>query len=297
MIMVDFFEQSQEGGNYPGLLVLKLHKGEKMSKSRRNLFNRYPLILFFVLSYLLSWWTVPFMEGALFPYGPTLAAILILVLSQGRHGLRKWWGRLTQWRAGWWYLAGPVIMMISLLAAFGLFSLFRRTGAVVPGLPVPAIWLELLLLGGLWEEPGWTGYALPELQQRFSRQKNGILIATMLMALFRAIWHIPLLVRGTLPWFDVFGYILAFQVIISWLYNRSGGSVPAVMLFHFSSNLFAGGMMLRAFSGDERLFYWMLFAACTGLIALIILVAEGSSLGERTHLAGAKISDLPSGED
>jgi hypothetical protein len=106
------------------------------------------------------------------------------------------------------------------------------------------------------------------------------LIATLIMALFRAIWHLPLLVNGTLPWFDVFGYIIAFQIIITWLFNRSGGSVPAVVLFHYFSNLLVGGMMLLVFSGSEKLIYWMLFTAFAVLIALIILLKEGTSLGK-----------------
>lgn len=259
-------------------------------KQRRNLFTQYPLVLFFLLTYLLSWWSIPVADGALFPYGPTLAAFLVLAISQGRQGLQEWWARLTQWRAGWWYLIGPVIMVTSLLGAFGLNLLFEPTVTTLPKLPIPAIWLELLLLGGLWEEPGWTGFALPKLQERFARQKNGMLAATLILALFRAIWHIPLLVRGTLPWFDVFGYIIVFQLIIAWLYNRSGGSIPAVMLFHYASNLLAGGMMLQAFTGGEKQIYWMLFTACAGLIGLIILVTEGSSLGKSSRLTSKAVS-------
>ncbi len=269
---------------------------EGILKQKSNLFTRYPLVLFFLLTYLLSWWSVPLMGGALFPYGPALAALIVLAIGQGRPGLREWWARLTQWRAGRWYLIGPAIMAAALLGAFGLYRIFSGTVIPFPNLPVPAIWLELLLLGGLWEEPGFTGYALPKLQERFAHKKNGLLIATLILALLRAVWHLPLLASGTLPWFDVFGYIIAFQIIISWLYNRSGGSVPAVMLFHYASNLLAGGMMLRAFSGDDRLLYWALFAACAALIALIILLRDGTSLGAHSREANQAVSPALTGE-
>lgn len=265
-------------------------------KQSMKRFAHYSLFLFFLLSYLLSWWSVPVMDGALFPYGPTLAAVLVLAIFQGRSGLREWWVHLTQWRAGWWYLVGPAIIAAALLGAFGLFLLFSRMMIPFPNLPIPAIWLELFLFGGLWEEPGFTGFALPKLQEKFARQKNGLLIATLILALFRAIWHIPLLVRGTLPWFDVFGYILAFQLIISWLFNRSGGSVPAVMLFHYASNLLAGGMMLQAFPGNERQLYWLLFTACTCLIGLVIVIKEGTSLGKRSRLTNTTTFPALSGE-
>lgn len=252
-------------------------------KQNTNRFTNFPLFLFFLLTYLLSWWSVPVMDGALFPYGPALAAALVLMIFQGKSGLREWWARLTRWRAGWWYLIGPAIMATVLLGAFGLYLLLKREMIPFPNLPIPAIWLELLLFGGLWEEPGWTGYALPKLQERFSKYKNGFFIATLILALFRAIWHVPLLIRGTLPWFDVFGYIIFFQFLIAWLYARSGGSVPAVMVFHYSSNLLAGGMMLRALSGNGNL-YWILFTVCTFLISLIILIKEGSPFGKNARL-------------
>ena len=249
-------------------------------KKRGNLFAQYPLPLFFFFTYLFSWWTVPVADGALFPYGPALAAILVLAIRSGRAGLREWWSRIIHWRAGWWYLIGPALIVASLLGAYILNLLFGATVTISLKLSALATWIQLLLLGGLWEEPGWTGFALPKLQEKFHQNKNGPLIATLIMALFRAIWHLPLLARGTLPWFDVFGYIIAFQLIITWLYNRSGGSVPAVMLFHYSSNLLAGGMMLLVFSGSQKTTYWMLFSAFAGLIALMILLKEGTSLGK-----------------
>lgn len=265
-------------------------------KPTRKLFLQYPLALFFALSYLLSWWPVPFMDGSLFPYGPMLAAIVVLAVGRGRPGLREWWARVTQWRGGWWYLVGPAIIIASLLGAFGLYQLFGSTAAPFPSLPVAAIWLELLLLGGLWEEPGWTGYSLPALMERFSGQKNGVLIATLIMALFRAIWHIPLVMSGTIPWFDALGYSLIMQFIITWLYNRSGGSVPVVMVFHFASNLLAGGMMLRAFPWTENSAYHLLFMASSGLIALIILLVEGPALGRRPRPVNEAGAPALSGE-
>ena len=42
----------------------------------KNFFNRYGLILFFPLTYLLSWWIVPLLNGGLFPQGPGFAVRL-----------------------------------------------------------------------------------------------------------------------------------------------------------------------------------------------------------------------------
>lgn len=272
------------------------HQEFKM-KQLRNIFIQYPLVLFFLLTYLLSWWTVPVADGALFPYGPTLAAILVLAIGQGRRGLSQWWARLTQWRGGRWYLIGPALIAISVLGAFGLYFAFGPTSIAFPKLPVPAAWLELLLLGGLWEEPGWTGYALPKLQEKFSEHKNGMILATLTLGLLRAIWHLPLMVRGTLPWFDVFGYSFIMQILIAWLYYRSAGSVPVVMVFHYASNVLAGGIIHRSFAGSEKLALQLLFTICIGLIGLIILLRDGSFLTHRTRPVNMAGSPTLSGEN
>lgn len=278
-----------------GIFLNDRKDGGNMIKTE-NRISKIQLPLFFVLSYVFSWWSVPLMDGALFPYGPALAAIIVLAVTSGRSGLRQWWARMTHFRAGRWYLVGPAIMIAILLGAYLLNRLLGAVPAATLKLPALFIWIQLLLLGGLWEEPGWTGYALPKLQEQFDRRKNGLLVATLIMAFLRAVWHLPLLLSGTLPWFDVFGYIFAFQIIISWLYNRSGGSVPVVMLFHYSSNLLAGGMMLLVFSGSEKTTYWILFAVFAILMALIILLKEGSSLGRSVLISENAPENLAEGK-
>ena len=47
----------------------------------------YQLALFFLLSYLLSWWSAPLMNGAIIPYGPMFAALIVLALAVGRPSL------------------------------------------------------------------------------------------------------------------------------------------------------------------------------------------------------------------
>lgn len=252
-------------------------------KTIRNLFIQYPLVLFFILTYLLSWWTVPIMNGALFPYGPSLAALLVLAIGPGRRGLREWWARLTHWRGGVWYLIGPAMIAVSVLGAFLLYRYFGASSLPTPKLPVLAVWLELLLLGGLWEEPGWTGFALPKLLEKFSLHKHGVIIATLILGAFRSIWHLPLFLRGTLPWFDIFIFSFIMQIIITWLYHRSGGSVPVVMVFHFASNVLAGGIIHRSYVGSEKLMLQLLFTVCIGLIGLIILLKDGTSLGKKAQ--------------
>jgi membrane protease YdiL (CAAX protease family) len=95
-----------------------------------------------------------------------------------------------------------------------------------PGL-VPTFFLLLLVpgIGGAWEEPGWRGYALPYLQAGRSA-----LVASLVLGVVWAFWHLPLMVYGTVPWSDI-AYVVVQTVVYTWLFNSTGGSVLLVMLF------------------------------------------------------------------
>jgi membrane protease YdiL (CAAX protease family) len=140
--------------------------------------------------------------------------------------------------------------------------------------------LELLLLGGLWEEPGWSGYALPKLQQRFAGRSNGVLLATLVTGLIRSVWHLPLLVYGHIYWFDALVFSFAFQIMISWLFNRSGGSVLIVMVFHFASNVIGGGIMNPVFTGAAQASYYAWMVLLAWIIAYVILWKSRLKLGQ-----------------
>jgi membrane protease YdiL (CAAX protease family) len=245
----------------------------------QSFFQKYEFPMFLLLAYILSWWSAPFANGGIIPHGPALAAVIVIALTYGRQGLRAFWSRLTQFRAGWWYLVGPAIIAAYLLAAFAVNLLLGATAANPFPIPSSETLIILLLMGGLWEEPGWTGYALPKLQERFAPHACGTLAATLVMGLFRSIWHLPLVLYGGIAWYDAAFFSLAFQVIITWLYNRSNGSVPAVMVFHYASNVLAGSVMLSAFSGAEKAMYYVLFVVFACLIALVIAWQTNMRLG------------------
>src|SRR5512134_3238940 len=152
--------------------------------------KRYALVLFFPLSYLLSWVSVliPQAEGGILPHGPAFAALILIALTEGRAGLSLWWKRVTNWRVSWiWYLAAPAIMILFQLGG-GLLNLLL--GADLHPMDLSKSWpsvLLLLFLGGQWEEPGWTAYALPKLQQRFAERP---LLASAILSVLRGIWHL-----------------------------------------------------------------------------------------------------------
>jgi hypothetical protein len=243
--------------------------------------KNHSIATFFVITYLLSWWSVPFADGRIIPYGPALAALIVLAITTGRQGLGDWWRRITRWRVAWyWYLIGPGIIASYQSLAFALNLLLGANLASYPQPPSMGTLITLLLLGGHLEEPGWSGYALPKLQERFAGHSNGALIATLVTGIFRAFWHLPLFIYGHIPWFDFLIFSFAFQIIISWLFNRSSGSVLVVMCFHLTSNIFGAVFNSSMFTGTEWTNYRALFMALACVIAMIILWKSSLRLGQ-----------------
>jgi membrane protease YdiL (CAAX protease family) len=95
----------------------------------------------------------------------------------------------------------------------------------------------VIAAGGLNEETGWTGFALPGLQARHSP-----FVASVILWFFWILWHMPLHFAGV--WNpDADGLVRALigtffaRFIFTWLYNRSGGNIWTAILFHASANV------------------------------------------------------------
>ena len=252
--------------------------------NKHNLFSKYELPLFLLLTYLLSWWSAPLMNGQIIPQGPAVAAIIVLGITTGRKGLGELWRRVMNWRIPFvWFIAGPAIIV----GYHGVgFVLNLVLGADLASLPhiSPGTLLELLLVGGLWEELGWSGYLLPRMRERFASHPNGLLLAALVTGVFRAIWHLPLFLYGHIPWFDIFIFSFAFQILIAWVLYRSDASVLAVMLLHFASNLM-GSFTYPMFTGVAHTTYTVLFMATACLVAVIIITTGGLSARRRAEYA------------
>ena len=98
------------------------------------------------------------------------------------------------------------------------------------------LFVAVLLGGGGLEEPGWRGLALPLLQKR-----HGPLRSSLILAVIWAFWHWPMF------WFGYYGggplgvffYVLGvapLAILLTAVFNRTGGSLPVVILLHTSIN-------------------------------------------------------------
>ena len=236
----------------------------------QTFFQKYELPLFLVLTYALSWWSAPLMNGQLIPYGPAIAALIVLGITAGRQGLGELWRRVTRWRIPFvWFIAGPAVILGYHAVGFAV-NMLMGAQVISPPHISSGTFLELLFLGGLWEEPGWSGYLLPKMKERFATHPNGLLLAALVTGVFRSIWHLPLFLYGHIPWFDVFTFTFAFQLLIAWVFYRSGGNVLAVMALHFVSNLMFP-FTYPMFTGAEHATYTALFISAATVFALALI--------------------------
>lgn len=101
------------------------------------------------------------------------------------------------------------------------------------------------------------------------------------MGVIRTGWHLPLMLSGSIYWSDIV-LIIAAQIVISWLFNASGGSVLVVMLLHLLNNIIAGEFVLQWFTGADWMRQFWLLAILWSLLALGVLIFAGWSLGRKT---------------
>jgi membrane protease YdiL (CAAX protease family) len=236
--------------------------------------------------------------------GPTLAAVIVTAVTGGRPALAEFFRAYGRWRVGlgWWLLAVfGALLALTLVAGLIVGGAVISTFFLGLGLILPAYLVTLLLgiiLGPLWEEPGWRGFALPRLQAQF-----GPLAGTLLLGVLWALWHLPGYLGG---WMTAGPAALlvssvGFSVLMTWIYNNTRGSVLLMILLHSSSNaaLSIGGRVLPENLPLDLagLVYGGWIPAITyGVLALVVLAATRGSLSyaqPSAPPAGAALQPAP----
>ena len=129
-------------------------------------------------------------------------------------------------------LLAPAIYVLSYAVCVRCGS-HCRIGSI-PLRSAPALFL-LFVIGAVGEELGWTGYATDHLQQRWGAAKGSL----MLGAIWAISHAIPFVQTGEPPGWVAAQSLktIAIRVIMVWLYNGSGKSVFATILYHITDNL------------------------------------------------------------
>lgn len=275
----------------------------------RTFIQKHPVLTYFALVFAISWGGFVAMFGAdslplswerfeqigpllyvVIIAGPSIAGLLVTALVYGRAGLRDLLGRLLEWRVGvrWYALAILATPLLSLAVQFALSLLSPK---FLPGIVTTDDKASLLLIGlavgllvGIFEELGWTGFAIPTLRQRY-----GILASGIILGLVWGTWHFLLFWEGdsfsaapplALLLVRLFAWLPAYRVLMVWVYDHTQ-SLPVAMLMHAS--LVFSQLVLRPLTplGASELTGILAWAAVLWLVVAVVAIANA-----RPHLRG-----------
>ena len=230
----------------------------------------HPVLSYYALVFAISWGGILLVIGGpgaipgtrdevetLMPFalltlfaGPSVAGLLLTGLVHGRPGFRDLFTRMTRWRVDVrWYAVA--LLTAPLLVTAVLLALSLTSLEFLPRLLTASDKTTLLLFGigwglvggGLLEELGWTGFAVPTLMLRYGVFGTGLVVGLLWGA-----WHYLIAlwaISGTTPGAispSIFlpalifyvGSLPAYRVLMVWVYDRTGGSMLLAMLMHAS---------------------------------------------------------------
>lgn len=228
----------------------------------RTLITRRPVLSYYVLTFAISWggWILvtggpggmsgsDWQSDPVFPLlvlvmlgGPSVAGLLMTGLVSGRAGFRDLFARLLRWRvdARWYAVALLTAPLVSAAVLFALslsapiFTAEDRTAVLLMG--------AMAGLSTVFEEIGWTGFAVSRLRLRYSVLTTGLIVGVLWGA-----WHllqqvyiggtyaggIPLPLYLFLAVFNAVAGLTAYRVLLVWVYERTE-SLLVVTLMHAS---------------------------------------------------------------
>ena len=215
------------------------------------------------------------------PLTPDIAAFVVAGLAFGLAGTGgvvalvrryRFWSRSVGWRRGLRVAPPGSLEWLNV----PLFSL---------AFPLALLVSVFLDVGGVTEETGWRGFALPMLQERMTP-----LAATIAVGLMWGIWHFParpdLLfgAYGLGGGAALLGILLArflfLSVVMTYFYNRVGGSTLIAIAMHGLHNdaAFLQGRIVAEGLGPYVISELTLLAPIV-VVAVLALVVSGRGLG------------------
>jgi uncharacterized protein len=218
-------------------------------------------------------------------FGPSIAAIVIVRLTDGPDGLRLWLRRCFKWRLAWgWYglaFFGPPLIMLAALALNAALG-----GSVLPSPAQGNVWLsalvfgQILVLGGpLGEEFGWRGYALPALERKWGWRP-----ASLIVGAFWALWHLPLFympgtAQANLPLTLFMASTVALSVLFARLSTNTAFSVLPAVVLHWSINAWSWAIPVTPLNGVMQPYQLVMGFVFAG--AIIAFFKPGPAAGGR----------------
>ena len=123
---------------------------------------------------------------------------------------------------------------------------------------------NMFLFGGpSGEEPGWRGFATPQMQKYYNP-----LVVGLIIGLIWTIWHLPLYLTGAYPGGIEaaavrFIWNTALGVLFAWVFNQSGGNLLAALTLHTSNNIVA-----NLFPATNYYMMWVVMITFTVIVVV-----------------------------
>lgn len=226
----------------------------------KTLIKSYPVLAYVILAYTISWviqlpeliamrGNYHFTERYLLllnisSFGPSLAAIIVTVFTEGWAGVKTLLKRLLQWRVSWLvYLATFFVFPLVFFLGYQVLGIQAADGenlllflTLVVAVPINALVGSIILgIGPLGEELGWRGFMLPHLLKRY-----GDFTSSVILGLVWAFWHLPVFLfsewRGDIPIYLAIGLYSLGTISIAYMMTKlhiwGNGSVLIAILFH-----------------------------------------------------------------
>lgn len=218
---------------------------------------------------------------------PLIAALILVYREERRGGIKRLLKRVFDYkriRQKIWYV--PIIFLLP-----GIYLLSYGVQRLM-GLPLPEPHIQFLLIPILFvvffvaaagEEAGWMGYAVDPMQDRWSALKTSILLG-----LVWAIWHVVPDIQAHQTWAYIAGqrfYSVVLRILIVWLYNNTGKSLFAAILFHDMDNVSVYSLFPNAYHYDPAI-----TGALTAIAAVIVTFLWGPKTLARYRYA---VRDTP----
>ena len=255
---------------------------------------------YIVIAFAFTWffWLLAILEGRglisslpvpatfLGAFGPMVAAVIVTAQESGRAGLRSLLSRIVRWRvAPIWYgvaLLGPIVLALSGMALHVVLGgQSPNLPAMIGALPtVLAISVYMFIQVGIGEEIGWRGYALPKLQSGYNA-----LVSSLILGGIWVLWHLPLFFNpdsgySNTPFWAFLIFILPVSILITWIFNSTGGSTLMIMILHAMLNASIGPLWRAtpeystAVSNTD---VYLLQAAVLWVGAIVVVLVYGAS--------------------
>lgn len=269
------------------------------AKTQQNVLARYPLLSFFALAIVITWLLVlpsillglpfkPFQTAG--AYGPLLAAVIISA-ARGGDELKSLFKRMTNFRFGLgWYLLSSfgyvlLYLLVASLSGAPLMQSLADKWSLIFTLYLPVLFTSFLV-NPIGEETGWTGFALPHLQNRFAPWLSAVILGSVW-----AVWHLPAyFVPSEMGAFNPVNFIffvlisISIRIIWTWITNHAKGSGIIGVLLHASSNAVSLALipnLLPAPTPEQMAISGLLVLGLLLPLAVLIIVLTRGQLSYR----------------